>query len=120
MVNYSENCGLCLSQRHIYVNIVESKVDILTIYNVLYSKYLEEIGLYLLELGCNMTETSNLLTRLKGSEQVYLRHMKNMERSILNEIGTFSCENEEQTTKLIGLENRLLERIDRDSSTSLS
>ena len=43
-----------------------------------------------------------------------------MERGILNEIGIFSCENEEQTTKLIGLENRLLERIDRDSSTSLS
>ena len=60
-----------------------------------------------------MTEASNLLTRLKGSKWVYLRHMKNMERSILDEIGTFSCENEEQTTKLTGLKNGLLEKIDK-------
>ena len=60
-----------------------------------------------------MTEASNLLTRLKGSKRVYLRHMKNMERSILDEIGTFSCENEEQTTKLTGLKNGLLEKIDK-------
>ena len=50
-----------------------------------------------------MTEASNLLTRLKGSKQVYLRHMKNMKQSILDEIGTFSCENEEQISKLTGL-----------------
>ena len=37
--------------------------------------------------------------------------MKNMKRSILNEIGTFSCENEEQITKLTGLKNVLLEKI---------
>ena len=60
-----------------------------------------------------MTEASNLLTRLKGSKRVYLRHMKNMERSILDEIGTFSCENEEQTIKLTGLKNGLLEKIDK-------
>ena len=39
--------------------------------------------------------------------------MKNMERSILDEIGTFSCENEEQITKLTGLKNGLLEKIDK-------
>ena len=50
-----------------------------------------------------MTEASNLLPRLKGSKQVYLRHMKNMKQSILDEIGTFSCENEEQISKLTGL-----------------
>ena len=59
----------------------------------------------------NMTEASNLLTRLKSSNRVYLRHMKNMKRSILDEIGTFSCENEEQITKLTGLKNVLLEKI---------
>ena len=37
--------------------------------------------------------------------------MKNMKRSILDEIGTFSCENEEQITKLTGLKNVLLEKI---------
>ena len=60
-----------------------------------------------------MTEASNLLTRLKGSKRVYLRHMKNMERSILDEIGTFSCKNEKQITKLTGLKNGLLEKIDK-------
>ena len=61
-----------------------------------------------------MTEASNLLSRLKGSKLVYLRHMKNMERSILDEIGTFSCENEEQIRKLTGLKkNGLLEKIDK-------
>ena len=60
-----------------------------------------------------MTEASNLLTRLKGSKWVYLRHMKNMERSILDEIGTFSCENEEQITRLTGLKDGLLEKTDK-------
>ena len=60
-----------------------------------------------------MIEASNLLTRLKGSKQVYLRHMKNMERNILDEIGAFSCENEEQITKLTGLDKELLEKIDK-------
>ena len=60
-----------------------------------------------------MTEASNLLTRLKGSKWVYLRHMKNMERSILDEIGTFSCENEEQITKLTVVKNGLFEKIDK-------
>ena len=60
-----------------------------------------------------MTEASNLLTRLKGSKRVYLRHMKNMKRSILDEIGTFSCENEKQISKLTGLKNGLLEKIDK-------
>ena len=64
-----------------------------------------------------MTEASNLLTRLKGNKPVYLRHMKNMERSILGEIGTFSCENEEQITKLTGLKNGLLEKIDKGKDT---
>ena len=39
--------------------------------------------------------------------------MKNMERSNLDEIGTFSCENEEQITKLTGLKNGFLEKIDK-------
>ena len=39
--------------------------------------------------------------------------MKNMERSILDEIGTFSCVNEEQISKLTGLKNGLLEEIDK-------
>ena len=39
--------------------------------------------------------------------------MKNIERSILDDIGTFSCEDEEQTTKLTGLKNGLLEKIDK-------
>ena len=60
-----------------------------------------------------MTEASNLLTRLKGSKRVYLRHMKNMKRSILDEIGTFSCENEKQISKLTRLKNGLLEKIDK-------
>ena len=38
---------------------------------------------------------------------------KNMERSILDEIGTFSRKNEEQITKLTGLRNGLLEKIDK-------
>ena len=38
---------------------------------------------------------------------------KNMERSILDEIGTFSCKNEEQITKLTGLRNELLEKSDK-------
>ena len=61
----------------------------------------------------SMTEASNLLTRLKGSNRVYLRRMKNMERSILDEIGPFSCKNEKQITKLTGLKNGLLEKIDK-------
>ena len=60
-----------------------------------------------------MTEVSNLLTRLKVNKQVYWRHKENMERRILNEICTFSCENEEQITKLTGLKNGLLEKIDK-------
>ena len=36
-----------------------------------------------------------------------------MERSILDEIGTFSCENEEQITKLTWLRNGLFEKIDK-------
>ena len=36
-----------------------------------------------------------------------------MERSILDQVGTFSCENEEQITKLTGLKNELLEKIDK-------
>ena len=39
--------------------------------------------------------------------------MKNIERSILDDIGTFSCEDEEQITKLTGLKNGLLEKIDK-------
>ena len=54
-----------------------------------------------------------MFTRLKGGKRVYLRHMKNMERSILDEIGTFSCVNEEQISKLTGLKNGLLEKIDK-------
>ena len=34
-----------------------------------------------------------------------------MERSILDEIGTFSCENEEQITRLTGLKDGPLEKI---------
>ena len=60
-----------------------------------------------------MTETSNLLTRLNGIKRFYLRHMKNMDRNILDEIGTFSCENEEQIIKLTGLKNVILEKIDK-------
>ena len=60
-----------------------------------------------------MTEGSNLLTRLKGSERVYLRHMKNMERIILDEIGTLSCKNEEHISKLTGLKNGLSGKIDK-------
>ena len=60
-----------------------------------------------------MNEGSDLLTRLKGSRQVNLRHVKNMERIILDEIGTFSCKNEEQIAKLIGLKNGLLEKINK-------
>ena len=40
-----------------------------------------------------------------------------MERSILGEISTFSCENEEQITKLTGLKNGLLEKIDKGKDT---
>ena len=43
--------------------------------------------------------------------------MTNMERNILGEIGTFSCENEEQITKLTGLKNGLLEKIDKVKDT---
>ena len=60
-----------------------------------------------------MSKASNLLTGLKGSKQVYFRRMKNMERRILDEIGSFSCENEEQISKLTGLKNGLLEKINK-------
>ena len=60
-----------------------------------------------------MTEASSLLTRLKGSKRVYLRRIKSMERSILDEIGPFSCKKEKQITKLTGLKNGLLEKIDK-------
>ena len=36
-----------------------------------------------------------------------------MERSILDEIGTFSCENKEQIAKLTGLKNGPLEKINK-------
>ena len=39
--------------------------------------------------------------------------MKNMERTVLDEIGTFSCENEEQVAKPTGLENGLLDKINK-------
>ena len=39
--------------------------------------------------------------------------MKNMERSVLDEIGTFSCENEEQIAKPTGLENGLLDKVNK-------
>ena len=61
LVNISENCGLCLSQRHIY-DIVESKMNILTIYNILYSEHLVEIGLYLLDLAWRVSSSFTLLS----------------------------------------------------------
>ena len=36
-----------------------------------------------------------------------------MERNNLDEIGTFSCENEEQIPKLTGLKNGFLEKMDK-------
>ena len=110
-------------------------MDILIIYSALYSEHLVEIGLYFwiwfkgqvavllccqlnwlwcfCGLGSNMTEVSTLLNRSKDYPWVLFEGYKNMERSILDEIGTFSCKNEEQITKLTGLRNGLLEKIDK-------
>ena len=52
-----------------------------------------------------MTEQLEALTRLSGTWAVYLRHTKNLERSILDKIGTFSCNNEDQISELQGLRN---------------
>ena len=60
-----------------------------------------------------MTEVSNLLNRSKRVVSGLFEGYKNMERSILDEIGTFSCKNEEQITKLTGLRNGLLEKSDK-------
>ena len=58
-----------------------------------------------------MTEGLNLMTRLKASKRMYLRNTKNVERSVLNKIGTFSCNKKERVTKVTVLENRLFQKI---------
>ena len=60
-----------------------------------------------------MTEQAEGLSRLRGTRAVYLRHMKNMERSILDKIGTFSCENEDQISELHALKNGFSEKISK-------
>ena len=60
-----------------------------------------------------MIEAFKFLTRLKGSKRVYLRHMKNMERSLLDGIGTLSWENEEQIVKLTGLKKQNFKEINK-------
>ena len=60
-----------------------------------------------------MTEQAEALTRLRGTRAVYLRHTKNLERSILDKIGTFSCENEDQISELQGLRNGFSGKLEK-------
>ena len=60
-----------------------------------------------------MTEQAETLTRLRGTRAIYLRDTKNSERSILDKTGTFSCENEDQTSELHGLRNVFSEKLDK-------
>ena len=60
-----------------------------------------------------MTEQAEALTRLRGARAAYLRHTKNLERSILDKIGTFSCENEDQISELQGLRNGFSGKLEK-------
>ena len=53
------------------------------------------------------------MTRLRGTRVVYLRQTKNLERSILDKVGTFSCESEDQVSELQGLRNGFLGKIEK-------
>ena len=53
------------------------------------------------------------LARLRGTRGVYLRHVENMERSILDNIGTFSCENEDHISELNALKNGFTEKLQK-------
>lgn len=61
-----------------------------------------------------MTNPTKVSARLKDSKGLYLKHMKNVERSTSGEIGNFSCGNEEHITKLTALKSWLLQRINKD------
>ena len=61
-----------------------------------------------------MTNPTKVSARLKDSKGIYLKHMKNVERSTSGEIGNFSCGNEEHITKLTALKSWLLQRINTD------
>lgn len=61
-----------------------------------------------------MTNPTKVSARLKDSKGIYLKHMKNGERSTSGEIGNFSCGNEEHITKLTALKSWLLQRINKD------
>lgn len=61
-----------------------------------------------------MTNPTKVSARLKDSKGIYLKHMKNVERSTSGEIGNFSCGNEEHITKLTALKSWLLQRINKD------
>ena len=60
-----------------------------------------------------MTEQAEALTRLRGTRAVYLRHTNNLERSILDKIVTFSCENEDQISELQGLRSGFSEKPEK-------
>ena len=60
-----------------------------------------------------MAEQAEALTRLRGTRSVYLRHTENLERSILDKIGSFSCENEDQISELQRLRNGFSEKLEK-------
>ena len=58
-----------------------------------------------------MTEQAEALTRWWGTWAKYLRHTKNLKRSILNKMGTYSCESEDQISALQELRNGFWEKL---------
>ena len=60
-----------------------------------------------------MTEQAEASTRVRVTRTVYLRLTKNLERRILDKIGAFSCENEDQIFELQGLRNRFWGKLEK-------
>lgn len=57
-----------------------------------------------------MTEHAEALTRLTGTQRVYLGHTKNSELSILENMGTFLCESKDQISELQGLRKQIFRK----------
>ena len=53
------------------------------------------------------------LGRLRGTRQVYIRHITNSEREILDLLTDFETENEDSVTRLIALKDRIKEKHEK-------
>ena len=67
-----------------------------------------------------MTEHAEALTRLTGTQNVYLGHTKNLELGILENMGTFLCENKYQISELQGLRKQIFRKTWENKGAGLN